>query len=390
LPDPYQPLCVGIARPDLKVLEHLASVCQERSGLLDGAEASRNADALVALSARWRDWLRPLGDWQPPAEVADQFASLVRHLLARYDVPRFLDAAWRDGLTEDGVRGQDWFLLIGAGGSIRDAADMPIPLTKRVAHQFSQAPADLAVLTAFRYAQVLALGGDDRLARSLLRTRLAGDFDHNDFWETVIRWLVAHPEVGPEHHAAVIDYLHEQKFVASMPSPYRPGRPRVVTPPRPHLCMRGRRPESLLREAARWRRFRPARASSVLWQPSGLPPLSLPVTDAAGRKTYAITELLSAEELQEEGAAMSHCVAGYWAVCRAGTRSVWSLTVEDDEGRLARLVTLEVANAAREVVQARGRGNRPLLACELPVLRSWWTAGGPHLSAACCPVPAGA
>src|SRR5207302_1266836 len=147
--------------PNVKVLRHLAFCCRERSNLLDGFEASRYADALLALSAHGGDWLRPLDAWEPPpGEPRAQFASLARHLLA---------------------------------------------------------------------------------------TRIGTSFHANDFWETVIRWLIDHPEVEPVHHGPIVDYLHDQKFVPSIPlGPVR-GQPRLV-PARPNLCMKGRSPDSLLRD----------------------------------------------------------------------------------------------------------------------------------------------
>jgi hypothetical protein len=376
---------VGISlfplRPDLKVLRHLAVSCWERSRLLDGVEASRHADALIALSAHWRNWLRPLDEWQPPGEDASgQFASLARHLLAQYDVPRFLDSAWLAGLTPEALAWQGWFKLLGSGGSIRSASDLPLPLNRRMAHHFLQAPADLDIPAAFRYAQVLGLGGDERLARSLLTTRLGTDFTANDFWETVIRWLITHPHVEPLHHGPIIDYLHDQKFVPSVPSQLGRGQPRLV-PPRPHLCMQGRRPDSLLRAVEEWhRRLRSRQVALTDWKPSGLPPLTIEQVEETGRKVYAITELLSTTELQEEGAALSHCVATYWALCRSGESSLWSLTAEDSGGRVERLLTLEVRNWRREVVQARGKCNRPALPHELHILALWTQKGGPNVA----------
>src|SRR5260370_1135013 len=67
---------------------------------------------------------------------------------------------------------------------------------------------------------------------------------------TVVRWLIAHPDVPPAHHGAIIDYLHAQKFVPSMEGLGR-GHPRLV-PPRPHLCMKGRDPAVLLRDVEQW------------------------------------------------------------------------------------------------------------------------------------------
>ncbi len=148
--------------PDEKVLRSLVFRCWERTDLLDGREATRYAHALLALSAHWRDWLRPFDGWEPPeAEPGEQFGSLARHLLARYDVPSFLDVAWFAGLTPEGVRQLGWFKHVGRGENLRTAGDLPIPLSKRMAHHFLQAPPGLGIPAAFRRAQVLGMGGDE-------------------------------------------------------------------------------------------------------------------------------------------------------------------------------------------------------------------------------------
>jgi hypothetical protein len=48
--------------------------------------------------------------------VNRQFASLVRHLLAEYPVPAFMDSVWFKR-----TRTQNWFIHVGRGHSIRDA-----------------------------------------------------------------------------------------------------------------------------------------------------------------------------------------------------------------------------------------------------------------------------
>jgi hypothetical protein len=203
----------------------------------------------------------------------------------------------------------------------------------------------------------------------------------------VVRWLVEHADVGPAQHGPLIDYLFDRKYVPSVPSGLGRGRDRLV-PPQSRLCMRGRRPAALLREVERWHRSLATRpVTRAGWGPSGLPAFRVRLAEETGPKLYAVTELLGAEELQEEGAAMGHCVASYWPLCRSGGRSIWSLTVEDVEERVVRLLTVEVCNWRREVVQARGRCNRPALPGELRVLTLWAGEGGPTLSPACFPAP---
>jgi hypothetical protein len=373
--------CKILLHPNRQALRHLAHACADRSNLLAGIEVTRHADAVLALSAHWRDWVRPLDPWQPPQGPAGvQFASLARHLLGHYDIPLFLDAAWRAGLTPQGLIQQCWFKHIGLGQNIRTAVGLPFPLTKRMAHHFLEAPSDLDISGAFRFGQVLGLGGDARLARSLLGTRLGTHFEANHFWETVIRWLIAHPELDVAHYGPMIDYLHNQKFVPSRRLPVGCGRPRFV-PPQPNLAMNGRTAESLLRAVERWHR-RPGTdlGSFCCWRPSALPSFKMTEDGPAGPKVFAITELISSAELEEEGRIMGHCVATYGPLCEAGLSSIWSLTMTNAFGRTTQLLTLEVRTWTREIVQARGQRNRLAEPQELGVLMRWALAGGPRLA----------
>ncbi len=83
---------------------------------------------------------------------------------------------------------------------------------------------------------------------------------------------------------------------------------------------------------------------------------------------------------EEEVSPIGHCVATDALLCHAGHSSIWSLTVEDWCGRAERLLTLEVQNWRREIVQARGRRNRWPHPEELRILNLWASAGGPSLA----------
>jgi hypothetical protein len=102
--------------------------------------------------------------------------------------------------------------------------------------------------------------------------------------------------------------------------------------------------------------------------------------EGADLRVYETTELICTEELQQERRAMRHCVASYWMRCSTGQAAIWSLTVEDAAGRVERLMTLEVRNDERRIVQARGQSNRMPNATELALLARWSDFGGPSIS----------
>ena len=85
--------------------------------------------------------------------------------------------------------------------------------------------------------------------------------------------------------------------------------------------MKGRTSASMLRAVEDWhRRLRvPVRGASFEWPSSGIAPFSCDVGTGPSRLVYSTTELISSAELHEEGAAMRHCVAGYWMQCYSGS-----------------------------------------------------------------------
>ena len=116
-------------KPDVGVLRRLLLFCRDETDLLTDQDASRYADALLAIAAHRKAWVRPLEGWRASSHNARrQFRSLLRHLIARYDVPYFLDAAWFEGLTPEGVKHQRWYDHIAHGTEHQDGgrpADSP-------------------------------------------------------------------------------------------------------------------------------------------------------------------------------------------------------------------------------------------------------------------------
>jgi hypothetical protein len=371
-------------RPDVAALRRLVLLCRERTDLLVGQGASDYAIALLALSAHGYRWIRQPDEWEPRSHnTYRQFHSLVRHLFARYDVPTFMNSAWLAGLSRQGVVHQRWFIHVAQGQNIRTAEGLPVALSKKQAHLYMRAPDHFDVVTAFRWAQILDLGGDARLVDSVLATRIGTTFEHEEFWSTVFRWLVANPMLDPAQHGPIIDYLYGQKFVASVPNPEAnlPGRPLLV-PPQPNLTMKGRNPETLLRSVAQWHRRlgREKAHAAVRWVPTGLVPFSFEEGKGESRRVYTITELLSSHELADEGRAMRHCVGSYTQSCASGRVSIWSLRMGEALGQVTRMLTLEVSNQSRQIIQARRQLNGLPSPKELAILGRWADAGGPSIS----------
>ncbi len=322
-------------------------------------------------------WLRPVEGWEPAGEgLRPQFASLVGHLLAAYPVPAFLASAWPRESSDEAWRHRGWYMQVGAGQNIRHA-DLPLPYTKRMAHHFLRAPDHSSVGGALRWGQVRGLGGSADLARAVASTRLGRSFEAEDFWATVVLFLVAHPEIHLAQVGPVVEYLQHRKFV---PEEVLADDDELLAlgPPQPDLSMKGRTPRALLRQVGEWRRRPkgPRKLASLRWPPTGIGAFRRAESDDTDcPRCWTIRELTRGEELRREGVAMRHCVATYAGDCYRRATSIWSMRIED-AGRRFRVMTIEVDPATRTIRQARRRGNAPPNEKALGVMRRWAESEG--------------
>jgi hypothetical protein len=380
--------------PVRRAFLQLLQVAQRHTGLIDvtpvfpslGAEQGNTyIEALLALAHHRSVWLRAPEDWRPATHNAHRkFSALARHLLAYYPVPAFFDAAWFEGATAEARRHQAWFRHIGIGKNIRTAGQ-PIPLTSRAAHLFLQAPADLPIEAALRWGQAQAIGAETRLCRALVATRLSTPQEDEAFWTSVLHFFVNNPMLDPDQIGPIVDFLHHRRFV------FQP----VIGPlgvpiqaiPEPTFSMKGRTVPALLRRVEEWHRelHRESRKAQLEWEPRpDIAAFDYTERDHEDRPIFfwTIHELTSRRELQEEGKAMRHCVASYDRSCANGGTSIWSLRVrapQEEMGR--RVMTIEVQNHRRAVVQARGRCNKTSTARQAgfwlkqaPIVLKMWAA----------------
>ncbi|MEZ6038503.1 MAG: PcfJ domain-containing protein, partial [Planctomycetota bacterium] len=362
-----------LERPHRTQLGALFEIAAKRSGFLFEHETFGERRlpywrGLVALNDRRGQWLRPLDEWRPQSHNRrKQFAHLARHLLADYHVPGFLDAAWlRD--DQGSHRYRDLFVHIGRGGNPR-TEKLPIPMGKKVAHWFLQAPDHVSIEGALRWGQVHALGGGPRLAEAIAATPLGREFEHEAFWQTVLAWFVQHAMLDTAQVGPIVDFLTHMKF--------RPrevvladGRVEQQPPPQPGLTMARRNPEALLQQMQRWHAALGGDRGGgpELWASTGIGALRWE-TGLKNRRLWSIDELRTRKALVAEGRAMGHCVATYAGSCNAGRCSIWAVALTTKEGVEKRL-TVELSRQ-RVIVQARGKHNRTPEPQELDVLRRW-------------------
>jgi hypothetical protein len=334
---------------------------------------NRIIDALLAIALYHSDWLRPVETWVPSHENAyPQFASLARHLFAKYPVPACMTSVWFDLPIGERLPQHAWYKHLGLGRNIR-TAPLPIQLTRAMAHLFSQAPHHYSAIAALRWAQVRGLGGNDALARAVVGTRLGRVLENEGFWETVLVFLVNHPSLDLDQVGPVVDFLQHQRFE------WREGVTPTgvfgkVPPPRPDFTMKGRTTASICRLVSEWHKQlgQDSQRPMVTWPHSPIKDFQWleGSEELENVRVWTISELLSSHALFLEGQAMCHCVATYTKVCVHRQISIWSMQVEHRRGRL-RVLTIEVDLAKRLICQARKKLNRRPTENEMEIVKRW-------------------
>jgi hypothetical protein len=328
---------------------------------------------LLAMAIHHADWLRPAETWSPSSGSGWHLcSSLAHHLFALYPVPPFMISAWFELPLGEILPQQRWYKHLGLGRNIRKAL-LPLRLTRAMAHLFTGSPHHYTAIAALRRAQVRGLGGSESLARAVVETRLGRELGNEDFWESVISFFVNHPALDRALIGPIVDFLQHQKFEWRQGvSPE--GEFGSQPPPNPDYAIKGRTVSSVRRHMDDWHRQRAeeGRHPSRSWTHSPVEDFHLvEESDVSGTaRVWTINELLSSHALVVEGRAMRHCVADYTDRCFHRVTSIWSMQVENRDGR-HRALTLEVDLPRQTICQIRGRHNRMPSTREREVIGRW-------------------
>lgn len=321
------------------------------------------------------DWIRPIQDWIPKTHNSKrQFSSLARHLFAKYDVPVFMDECWFNHASVF----HPWFIHIGQGGNIRELDLGEIDYTKKMAHHFLKAPDHYTIKQALRWGQIHGLGGDQRLADVIRGSRIGDNFEHDDFWISVVRFFILHPMLDSHQVAPLIDFIQNQRFTSQRVMVERDvweNRP----PPQPNLSMHRRDPEALMRQMEEWHHQlgRATKGGKLIWEPHKKINSFIFEEGMQGKqswKQWEIRELLSSDELRDEGRRQSNCVASCDRSCHSGSISIWTMDCQTMEG-VKKQITIEVSSH-NVITQARAKRNVRATAKQATIMAKWAAHNG--------------
>ena len=322
--------------------------------------------ALGQLAYHHKDWLRPLKDWRPDShKPRNQFRTLARHLLAKYDVPPFFDSAFFQGSTDDARTQQGWFKHVGNGQNIRTAG-VPMNITKRMAHLITQQKNNRhTIYQTFRRIQFEAFAGHRHSSWELAHSPLGDSLENEDFWETVVHFLANQTFLDRSYINPIIDYIRNQKFTPQR-FPQPDGTETEGPPPHPNFCMKGRSINKLIRQVDIWHQELTGMEDVAFetWQPSGFKEMEHVEFNPELKRNvqWSLHELITSQQLYAEGRIMHHCAGSYAKRCLAGEKSLWSLRALDldaaEENQIQEhVLTIEVDIKKKAVVQNAGKFN---------------------------------
>jgi hypothetical protein len=326
-------------------------------------------------------WIRDISTWEwDSRNTYKQLKSLIDHLFCAYEVPEFMFQAWTE--KNASTKHIDWFLHLATGNTARELHKYPIPITKKMAHEFVQTPfPGYSIDDAVRRSQVLGMGGDSRLADSIMMSRLRHDFSNNDFWASVIQFFIGIPMLNLDEIGTVIDYINEQKFI---PKRLVVNGVVVHRPENPGFSMKGRNIATLIRDTHAWHKelrqlrrqagdaanaergnvssYKPDLISK--WQRSSIKPFNVIEGKNEKRKIWDLKEITNAADLYDEGKSMRHCVYSYLSSCVKGHCSIFSLRLHGIS-----MATIEVRDF--RAVQIRGPHNKRPENKEITIINNW-------------------
>jgi hypothetical protein len=318
-------------------------------------------------------WLQRPQAWDPNGNI-----TLLQHLFIQYEVPIFLEKEWINDsryTNEINFKWLIWFIILGQGGSLKSAAKYFFwRIPSKFSFFLSDTPSNISPVEACIYAEVMRLGGTEKDVRRILTNgayvidptgddkviainpqdpfdpnALFNSFSFPTFWESTVRWMIRHSdEITDDESQLILNWaMHEYTDCIRCGESF---------------SWRGRSPRRVLELSHEYRSQISKPWHNLKWNRRGW---DWEVEENPLLK-WSFIELVSGEDLFNEGQALHHCVSSYAGICTAGRAAIVSLRRNNE-----RCVTIEIGPSARRIVQVRGLQNREANAEEKAIISEW-------------------
>ena len=313
-------------------------------------------------------WIRFIEDWNPKNKSTETlFKSLVKHLIEEYKMPEFMYSIFymhRTGETEQYVK---IFADVAQGKSLFKAIKehMSLVITKKMAHMFYQSHKSFSFFYALRYAQLRSLGANSKLIHAITTTAIGREeMNDEEFIFSVMQWFCNQQANDMAVIGPLIDFIFHCKQADES------------------FSMKGRSLKAMLKGMEEWHHelamhrklfgisYKTCGFKNGYYKTKQKTPTGIHIDI-----NWSIVEILNSKDLVAEGRKLSHCVASYSYQIEIEKTSIWSLK-RDDIG----VITIEVRNNNRTIVQARGKCNRLVIEKEKAIIKKWAADNGLNTS----------
>ena len=247
------------------------------SPILHKYELLRAVGHAVVMHDRWIR--KPADYWPDPGKKEQgQLNAFLRHLFCAYRVPLPFNWAW---VNDDGTifctGGRQWYAHLGAGGSLRDAPNLPYPLSRAAAHAVMHARDDLTLPQAMRYGQFVAMGVTEPLALAAVDDAAsAAATPATPLRPSIARWLVNNRgRAAPRDVQQIVDYVIGRRVGNE------------YFPPQPDFHLGDRMPPQVMRDIRQWHaELNRARSmpAALAWASCGIAGFEQVVMDETGER----------------------------------------------------------------------------------------------------------
>ena len=326
-------------------------------------------DALLAIYGQTKHWLKSPKGWMPKtsSNVGEALRQdLIDYLFVRYEVPMFMYNIW-EAVNPLHI---GWFIHLAQGQNIRTAPGMQAHLTKKMAHEFLQAPANYTIEDALIHGQIMAMGGRESLIKTLRILSFQHLFQDQEMWLQLLRLLINNPELEEEQQIEnIVSYLNARSMVEVQIDAYGQLGPQKTQ----KVDLKGKTAKSLLRDVKEWEdnnRYGWCDGKLVTWKPAKVRNFLYRANKTDQKSPiYRIMQLTNNFAVQREGEVMRHCVGTYLDRCESGDTSIWSLTATTGQG-VKPLLTIQVHDG-KTIVQVRGKANSMPGVTESKIVQRW-------------------
>ncbi len=304
---------------------------------------------------------RSFKTWKAPKtkDAAEIWKSLFFHLAVRFKMPKCMEIFCYDYLKGEPTRDECVALFeVLRGVGIHNVPEFKLDLNGKANFHFNHSPVRLDVYEAVWWAKFRSMGLDYSSALLLVESIEAEFLTEWKKWHSDLIFFINRHQasINAKDLRAILRFIIAQKrghkwIILSSTDDI------CVPALYPDFSFKGRTVKSVLKYVHNWKIYI---NKSIEFGRAGNFKISTiqSFRKKCKRETIFIKQIKTISGLVKEGIDMGHCVATYSGSCLSNRISIWSLRLFLPSKKMKKLLTIEVDEADKEIMQVKGKANR--------------------------------